>query len=123
MTNGQATREAYHTAHPHSYTRAERSWLIILAVFGLVVVNGVFVYAAIFQAGTLAEAMRNPIASAFIVEALVLTWALAFLLRKWGVSRLHPGWFVFLSLLGSMAFALPVALLWHRGGRVTPPRE
>ena len=108
---------------PQSYTRAGRFLLVALAIFGLVVVNGVFVYAAIFQTGTLGQAMRNPIAFAFILEALVLTWAFAFLLRKWGVSRLHPVWFVVLSLIGSMAFALPVALLWHRGGQVTPPRE
>jgi hypothetical protein len=38
--------------------------------------------------------MANPIAAAFIIEALVLTVAL--------------------SLIGSLAFALPVALLWRR---------
>ena len=45
-----------------------------------------------------------------------LFWAvvLAFLLRKWGASQLQPAWFIVLSLLGSLAFALPVALLWRR---------
>jgi len=60
--------------------------------------------------------MANPIAAAFMAEALVLVGVFAYLLCKWRVSRLSWGWFVFLSLLGSMAFALPIALLW-RGKR------
>ena len=59
----------------------------------------------------------------FIIEALLLVWVFAYLLRKWEVSRLHPAWFVILSLIGSIAFALPVALLWRTKGGVTPPRE
>jgi hypothetical protein len=61
----------------------------------------------------LGDAIRNPVAAAFIVEALLLVWVFAYLLRKWGVSQLHPLWFVILSLIGSIAFALPVALLWR----------
>ena len=39
------------------------------------------------------------------MEALVLVVLLAWLFRKWGVTRLGWGWFVLLSLLGSLAFA------------------
>ncbi len=46
------------------------------------------------------------------MEALVLVAALGYLFGRWGVSRLGWGWFVFLSLLGSLAFAIPVALLY-----------
>ena len=108
---------------PHPYSRAERFWLVSLAVFGFVAVDGAFVYGAFFQGEALAHAMRNPIAAAFIVEALLLVLVFAYLLRRWGVSQLHPGWFVVFSLIGSMAFALPVALLWRRGEPITPPRE
>jgi len=51
---------------------------------------------------------------AFILEAFLLMGAFAYLLSKWGVSQLHWGWFIGLSLLGSMAFALPVVLLWPK---------
>ena len=96
------------------YTPAQRAGLWVLAAFGLVAANGAFVYGLLFQADALRDALENLIAAAFILEALVLTVVLAFLLRKWGASQLQPAWFIVLSLLGSLAFALPVALLWRR---------
>ena len=107
--------------HDIEYTPQERFWLLALALFGLVGANGAFVYGLLSQPEALADALANPIAAAFIVEALALVGVLAYLLRKWGVSRLSWGWFVFLSLLGSMAFALPIALLWP-GRRAEPER-
>ena len=94
-----------------AYSPRERFWLWALAAFGLVFANGAFVHGLLFQPNALAEAMAHPLAAAFIVEALVLTGVLAYLLGRWGVSRLSWRWFVVLSLLGSMAFALPVVLL------------
>lgn len=99
------------------YSGTERLWLWVLAVFGLAAVNGAFVYGLLFEPRTLAEAMSNPIAAAFIAEALVLVGVFAYLFSKWRVSRLSWLWFVLLSLLGSMAFALPVVLLWPRRAR------
>ncbi len=107
------------------YSPGERFWLWTLAVFGFVTVNGAFVY-ALFQPDALVEAMSNPIALAFIGEALVLVGVIAYLLTKWRVSRKSWRWFVILSLLGSMAFALPVVLLWpsgRLGSDRAPPRS
>jgi hypothetical protein len=97
-----------------SYSPRERAWLWILSVIGFVGLNGVFVYGLLRRSDDLISAMTNPVAAAFMVEALVLTGVFAYLLAKWGVSRLHWGWFVALSLVGGMAFALPVVLLWTR---------
>jgi hypothetical protein len=100
----------------------ERTFLAIVAAFGLVVVNGAFLYSLAARPDALESALRNPLAAAFIVEALVLVGVLAWLLRRNGWSRLSWGWFVVLSLLGSLAFALPVAILWGRGGRTRESR-
>lgn len=97
------------------YTPRERFWLWTLAVVGLLAVNGAFIYGLFFVPGAYAEAMGNPISLAFMVEAFLLLVALAYLLGRWGVARLGWGWLVALSLLGGLAFALPVVLLW--GGR------
>jgi hypothetical protein len=97
------------------YTPRERFWLWTLAVFGFAIINGAFLHGLLFQPGTLADAMTNPIAAAFMIEALVLVVVFAYLLSKWRVNRLAWGWFLLLSLLGSMAFALPIVLLWRRG--------
>lgn len=94
------------------YTARERFWLWALACLGFFGANGVFVWALVARPETLMSALRNPVAAAFIVEALVLVGVLAYLLTRWGVTRVHWTWFVLLSLVGSIAFALPVALLW-----------
>ena len=106
---------------PHTvYSPTERFWLAALAVFGSVAVNGAFFYGLLTQPGSLKAALTNPISLAFLVEALLVLGALAYLLGKWGVGRLSWGWFLILSLAGSMAFALPVVLLW-RGRRSSTP--
>lgn len=95
------------------YNRSERILLWSLAVVGFIVVNGAFLYGLI-RPGVLQEALSNPVSMAFMIEAMLLMGALAYLLTKWHVGRLPWGWFVLLSLLGSMAFALPIVLLWPR---------
>ena len=62
----------------------------------------------------IAATLANPLAMAFVAEALLLTGVLAYLLVKWHVTRLSRGWFILLSLAGSLGFALPVAVLWRR---------
>jgi len=96
------------------YTARERFWLGVLALVGVVGVNGVFLWAALGQPQALRAAFTNPVAAAFMAEALVLVGFLAYLLDRWRVSRLHWAWFVALSLLGSIVFALPAVLLWGR---------
>ncbi len=107
------------------YSGWERFWLGAIAVLGFVVINGVFLYGAIIRPDALQAALSNPIAAAFIGEALVLAVLLGYLLQKWGVSERSWGWFVVLSLVGSIAFALPVVLLWRSGERRSSetPRE
>lgn len=102
------------------YGRLETSLLWTLALVGFALVNGTFIY-GLLRPEVLREALANPVALAFMCEALLLVGVLAFLLAKWGVSRLSWGWFVILSLLGSMAFALPVVLLWPK--RAGPSRR
>ncbi|MEO8683116.1 MAG: hypothetical protein ABI665_28985 [Vicinamibacterales bacterium] len=96
------------------YGTQERFWLWTLAVVGAVGLNTAFMYGLLVRPELLDQAMQNPVSLAFIIESLLLMGAFAYLLRKWGVSRLHWGWFVGLSLLGSMALALPVVLLSKR---------
>lgn len=100
--------------HPVTFSRAERSGLIVLAALGLIGVNGVFLYGAFFVPGAYEAATTNPVAVAFMIEAALLVVALAWLFERWRVSRI--GWigFVLLAFVGSLAFAVPVALLFPR---------
>lgn len=105
-----------------AYTPRERFWLAALAVFGLVGLNGTFLYGMLFRPDAVAATLTNPIAAAFMLEALLLVGVLAYLLARWGVIDLHWGWFVALSLAGGIAFALPVVLLWSQRSKrsITP---
>lgn len=94
------------------YTPGERRALMLIAALGLVGMNGAFLYGLLLEPALMGSALRNPVALAFVAEAFVLMGVLAYLLGRWGVAPLRWPWFVSLSLLGSMAFALPVAILW-----------
>ncbi|HET6360721.1 MAG TPA: hypothetical protein VFH11_01530 [Gemmatimonadota bacterium] len=105
------------------YSRAERFWLMLLGAVGLLGINGVFLWSLYARPEALRDALANPLALAFGVEAMLLVVTLAWLFRKWGLTRLGWGWFVVLSLVGSLAFAIPVALLLpRRNGPGTPSR-
>lgn len=99
---------------PPEFPRGQRLGLIVLAALGLIGVNAVFLYGALFVPGAYEAATSNPVAVAFMVEAALLVVALAWLFERWKVSRI--GWlgFVGLALVGSLAFAVPVALLFPR---------
>ena len=101
------------------YTRTERLCLWALAAIGLLGINGVFVWSLMARPEVLREALANPLTIALSVEAMLLVATLAWLFRKWGWTRLGWGWFVALSLLGSLAFAIPVALLLPRRDRAS----
>ena len=96
------------------YCAQERFWLWALALVGAAGINTAFLYGLVIRPELLDQAMSNPVSLAFIIESLLLMCVFAYLLGKWGVSRLHWGWFVGLSLVGSMALALPVVLLWRK---------
>ena len=100
-----------------AFTPRERAGLAAVAVGGLLILNGIFCYCALFRPELVTAAMTNPVSLAFIVEALVMTGVLAYLLHRWSVTRLAWGWFVALALIGGLAFAVPVAALWGRGER------
>ena len=99
------------------YTKREQVFLVILAVVGFAGLNGIFVWALLNAPQAVSLALGNPVAIAFMAEAFVLMGVLAYLLGRWKVSRLHWAWFVLLSLVGGIAFALPVVVLWRARGR------
>lgn len=102
--------------HRFEYTSRDRIVLWAVAAAGLVV-NGLFVFTSLARPDVLAEARANPVALAFMIEACVLLAAQAYLLHRWGASRLHWAWLVVLAIVGSLAFALPVVLLWGNCNR------
>ena len=86
-----------------------------VAIIGFFIINGVFLYSIIFRSDLVLEALGNIYAMVFIVEAFILLPLFCFLIS---VAKLKsPNWvgFLILSLLGSLAFSIPLSiLLWTR---------
>lgn len=97
-----------------TYSKNEKLALVCVAGFGLLIINTAFLYCLFFDRALIWDSFRNPVSLVFIVETFLMLGLLSYLLEKWKVISISWKWFVVLSLLGSMAFALPVALLWRR---------
>ncbi|MEM6645333.1 MAG: hypothetical protein AAF730_03690 [Bacteroidota bacterium] len=93
--------------------RAQRPALWILGALGFLVLNPVFLYFYITDPALWDAAMANPISMVFIVEAFVLLGFGAWFIGRSKLTK--PGWmaFVLLAMVGTLAFALPVFILWH----------
>jgi hypothetical protein len=89
-----------------------------LALAGLLGINTAFLYGAVLRPEHVAPALTNPIALAFVVEALVLTAFGAWVVWLLGFRRPGPVTFVVLSLVGSLAFSVPLLILMHLRKRV-----
>jgi hypothetical protein len=92
-----------------------RPLLLVLSILGFLLINCPFLYFTLMVEGAYAEAMGNGIALVFMGEAFLLLGFFAFLIAKLGGRS--PGWlfFVGMSLLGGLAFSIPLQLwLWSR---------
>ena len=102
----------------NNFTETQKTMLLVMAIFGLVVPNGVFVYLSITRWDLVVAAMTNPVSLVFIVEAFALMFFFARLIHRQGLKT--PGWlaFIIMSLVGSMMFSVPACLwLWSRKSR------
>jgi len=92
------------------FTSTQERILLALAIFGLIVPNGIFLYGSLVAPAALHAALSNPVALVFITEAFVLMFLIAWVIRHLGFRS--PGWpaFVLMSLLGSMVFSVPAFL-------------
>ncbi|MDI1319137.1 MAG: hypothetical protein PSW75_02945 [bacterium] len=91
-------------------TKTELRGLVILAAFGFIAPNGVFLYFFLHDPEMTKAALRNPISLVFITEAFVLMFLFAWLLGKAGIKKPSGLLFVAMSLIGSLGFSLPAAL-------------
>ena len=92
------------------FTATHEKLLLGLALFGLTVPNGCFLYHAIFYPDIMWAALANPIAMVFIAEAFLLMFLFAYFIHRRGFRS--PGWlaFIIMSFVGSMVFSIPAFL-------------
>ena len=81
--------------------------LLLIALFGLLVPNGLFVYWAFAEFNGLQPVLQDRLALAFILDALLALLVLSMFFAQHPIGRVRWPWFVVLSLLGGLGFSLP----------------
>jgi hypothetical protein len=82
-------------------------WLLIIALFGLIVPNGIFIYWLFTDFGGIGGVVENKLAAAFIIDAFMAMFLLAYRFAVKPIGRVRWPWFVVFSLVGGLGFSLP----------------
>ena len=81
--------------------------LRLIALFGLFVPNGLFVYWLFYEYDGLTHVIHNKLALAFIFDAFLAMILLAYAFAAKPIGKIKWQWFVALSLLGGLGFSIP----------------
>ena len=94
----------------------KQRWILLaVALLGLVVPNNMFLYASLHDRNGCGSMAHNLLASSFMLDAFLAMGVLAYFFAVRPIGAVRWYWFVLLSLLGGMAFSLP--LYWWLNSR------
>lgn len=82
--------------------------LLAIALFGLIVPNGLFLYWLVYEYDGVMNVAQNKLALAFIMDAFLAMGLLAYYFARNPVGRFKWYWFIALSLLGGLGFSIPL---------------
>ena len=82
-------------------------FLLLIALFGLIVPNGIFLYWLFFDSYTFTDILQNKLAIAFIIDASMAMFLLAYWFAVKPIGKVRWYWFIVLSLIGGLGFSLP----------------
>ena len=82
--------------------------LILVALFGLLVPNGLFIYWLFVEFDSISAVFQNHLALAFIIDAMITLVLLAVYFAKRPIGPVSWRTFVLLSLVGGLGFSLPL---------------
>ncbi len=91
--------------------------LLLVALFGLLVPNGIFIYWLIYEHRHISDFWTNNLALAFIIEASMLLILFAVYFARNPIGKIKWYWFVVLSIAGGLGFGLPF-YWWLNKGRL-----
>ena len=81
--------------------------LLLTALFGLLVPNGIFIYWLMTEFRGLEDVINNRLALGFIIEAFLVMFLMAYYFAKTPIGRVKWYWFIILSLIGGLGFGIP----------------
>ena len=83
---------------------------LVIAAFGLIVPNGMFIYSLTHDYPSIGAALADKLALSLLIDAFMATGLLAFLFAHRPVGPIRWPWFVVLSLIGGLGFSIPFYL-------------
>ncbi|HUP43552.1 MAG TPA: hypothetical protein VM599_10115 [Thermoanaerobaculia bacterium] len=89
-------------------------WLLLIALFGLVVPNGIFLHWAAVEFSSVGEVLSNRLAIAFILDAFMALGVLSYLFAVHPLGPVRWPWFILLSLVGGLGFSIPFFIWLNR---------
>ena len=81
--------------------------LLVIALFGLLVPNGIFIYWLLTEFHGVGEVLQNKLAVAFIIDAFLAMILLAYFFARNPIGKIKWYWFIALSIVGGLGFSLP----------------
>ena len=94
-----------------STSRRRDAVLLLVALFGLLVPNVLFLYSLFHDYPTWQAALANRLALALLSDAFLATGLIAWWLARHPLGPVRWPWFVVMALIGGLGFALPF-FLW-----------
>lgn len=82
--------------------------LVLVALFGLIVPNGLFLYWLVSEFSGMQAVFQNRLALAFIIDAVMTLILLAVYFARRPIGKVGWQTFVLLSLVGGLGFSLPL---------------
>jgi hypothetical protein len=82
-------------------------WLLLIALFGLTVPNGLFVYWLLVEYHGLGPVLQDKLAVAFILDAFLALGVLTVYFARSPIGPVRWPTFVALSIVGGLGFSLP----------------
>ena len=96
-------------------------WLVFVAVIGLLAPGGLFLCWLLNDYSSLSAALSDRMALAFFLDLLISAFLLAYLFARKPLGPVKWYWFLALSLLGTLAFSIPL-FIWLNWRCVPAPR-
>jgi hypothetical protein len=96
-------------------------WLVLCAAVGNLAPGGLFLYWLLNDYTSLSAALSDRLALAFFLDLVLSTFFLAYLFARRPLGPVRWPWFVALSFLGTLAFAVPL-FVWLNWRRAPAPR-
>jgi hypothetical protein len=82
-------------------------FLLIIAIFGLLVPNGIFIYWLLFEFESVSQILSNKLALGFIIDCFLAMFLLSYWFAVNPIGRVKWYWCIVLSLIGGLGFSLP----------------